>query len=439
MDVAATSLDANMYIAAGIMLAAYVLIFSEVLHRASAAIIGAVVMIGVGMARGFYSEEAALAAIDANTIFLLLGMMLVVAMLRPTGAFEYAAVRLTKLAGGRPILLMVYLGLAVSVISMFLDNVTTIIMFAPLTVLITRILKLNPMPYLVAEAMLSNIGGAATLVGDPPNIMIGSAGGLSFNDFLLHMGWPIAIVWVCAMGLLMFLFRRQLTSDRVVKPIDLDEGRAIRDMPALKRILVALGLIIVLFFTHHRLHMYPAFAAFVGLALALALLRPSPDKLFGELNWSVLVFFTGLFIIVGGVEGSGLLDLVGYKLAGLAKAPGELLSAALLLMWISAALSAVVDNIPFTVAMIPIIGGLETQGVNITPLWWALAFGVALGGNGTHIAATANIIVVTELENCGIPGARVTPRNWLRFGLPVTFLSLVVASLLYATFFDFFL
>ncbi len=165
-----------MYIAAGILLAAYALIFSEVLHRANAAIIGAVVMIGVGMARGFYSQEAALRSIDANTILLLLAMMLVVAMLRPTGAFEYAAVRLTKLAGGRPILLMVYLGLAVSVISMFLDNVTTIIMFAPLTVLITRILKLNPMPYLVAEAMLSNIGGAATLVGDPPNIMIGSAG-----------------------------------------------------------------------------------------------------------------------------------------------------------------------------------------------------------------------------------------------------------------------
>ena len=438
MDVATTSLDANMYIAAGILLAAYALIFSEVLHRASAAIIGAVVMIGVGMARGFYSEEAALAAIDANTIFLLLGMMLVVAMLRPTGAFEYAAIRLTKLAGGRPMLLMVYLGFAVSVISMFLDNVTTIIMFAPLTVLITRILKLNPMPYLVGEAMLSNIGGAATLVGDPPNIMIGSAGGLSFNQFLIHMGWPIALIWTVATGLLLLLFRKELASDRVVKPIDLDEGRAIRDMPALKRILGALGVIIVLFFTHHQLHMYPAFAAFIGLALALALLRPSPDKLFGQVNWSVLVFFAGLFIIVGGVEGSGLLDLVGQRLAGLAQDSGKPLIAALLLMWVAAALSAVVDNIPFTVAMIPIIGGLESKGVNITPLWWALAFGVALGGNGTHIAATANIIVVTESENCGIPGARITPSTWLRFGLPVTFVSLVVASVLYAVFFDFF-
>ena len=427
-----------MYIAAGILLAAYVLIFSEVLHRTSAAIVGAVVMTGVGMARGFYSQEAALKSVDANTILLLLGMMLVVAMLRPTGAFEYAAIRLTKLSGGKPMLLMIYLGLTVSVISMFLDNVTTIIMFAPLTVLITRILKLNPMPYLIAEAMLSNIGGTATLVGDPPNIMIGSAGGLSFNDFLIHMGWPIAIVWIGTIGLLLILFRKDLSSDQVREPVDLDEGQAIKNPQALKRVLLALGLIIALFFTHHRLHMYPAFAAFIGLALALVLLRPPPDKLFGEVNWSVLVFFAGLFIIVGGVEGSGLLDLVGYKLAGLAKEPGQQLVAALALMWISAALSAVVDNIPFTVAMIPIIGGLESQGVNITPLWWALALGVGLGGNGTHIAATANIIVVTESENCGIPGARITPKAWMRIGLPATFLSLTLASILYAAFFELF-
>lgn len=439
MDIAPTSLDANMYIAAGILLAAYALIFSEVLHRASAAIIGAVVMVGVGMARGFYSQEEALHSVDANTILLLLAMMLVVAMLRPTGAFEYAAIRLTKLAGGRPVLLMVYLGFAVSVISMFLDNVTTIIMFAPLTVLITRMLKLNPMPYLVAEAMLSNIGGTATLVGDPPNIMIGSAGGLSFNDFLVHVGWPIAIIWVGTTGLLLLLFRKDLSGTPLRKPVDLDESQAITDMPALKRILVALALIIGLFFVHHRLHMYPAFAAFVGFALALVLLRPSIDDLLREVHWSVLVFFAGLFIIVGGVEASGLLDLVGYELASLSKNSEEPLIAALVLMWMSAGLSAVVDNIPFTVAMIPIILGLETQGVNITPLWWALSLGVGLGGNGTHIAATANIIVVSESESCGIEGARITPRGWLRTGIPATLLSLTMASLIYTAFFELFL
>lgn len=439
MEVAPTALDANMYIAAGILIAAYVLIFSEVLHRASAAIIGAVVMVAVGTARGFYSQEEALLSVDANTILLLLGMMLVVAMLRPTGAFEYAAIRLTKLADGRPVLLMVYLSLAVSIISMFLDNVTTIIMFAPLTVLITRILGLNPMPYLIAEAMLSNIGGTATLVGDPPNIMIGSAAGLSFNDFLVHVGWPIAIVWVVTTGLLLWVFRKELVGSGIQKRVDLDESQAIKDMPALKRILAALGVIIGLFFVHHRLHMYPAFAAFIGFAIALLLLRPSLDDLFSEVHWSVLAFFAGLFMIVGGVEGSGLLDLVGYELASLARNSNEPLIAALVLMWISAALSAVVDNIPFTVAMIPIILGLESQGVNITPLWWALALGVGLGGNGTHIAATANIIVVSESETCGIPNARITPKIWLRAGMPAMLLSLTAASVIYATFFELFL
>jgi Na+/H+ antiporter NhaD/arsenite permease-like protein len=428
-----------MLIAAAILVAAYILIFSEVMHRASAAIVGAVVMVAVGTPLGFYSQEAAVRAIDGNTMFLLLAMMLVVAMLRPTGAFEYAAIRLTKLAGGRPMPLMIYLCIAVSVISMFLDNVTTIIIFAPLTVLVTRMLTLNPMPFLIAEAMLSNVGGTATLVGDPPNIMIGSAGGLTFNQFLTHMLPPIVFVWIGAMGLVLLLFRSDLQPVQARRIVDLDETQAIKDKPALVRITIALALIIALFFTHHLLHMYPAFAAFVGLAVALILLRPSIDDLFEEVDWSVLAFFAGLFIIVGGVQGSGLLDLVGHKLAGLAKDPEQFMFAALALMWISAALSAVIDNIPFTVAMIPIILGLESQGVNITPLWWALALGVGLGGNGTHVAATANIIVVTESENSGFPAARITPATWARIGVPTTLLTLAVASVFYVTFFELFL
>lgn len=439
MDTVPAALTANMVIAAAILVAAYILIFSEVMHRASAAIVGAVVMVAVGTPLGFYSQEAAVRAIDGNTMFLLLAMMLVVAMLRPTGAFEYAAIRLTKLAGGRPMPLMVYLCIAVSIISMFLDNVTTIIIFAPLTVLVTRMLTLNPMPFLIAEAMLSNVGGTATLVGDPPNIMIGSAGGLTFNQFLTHMLPPIVFVWIGAMGLVLLLFRSDLQPVQARRIVDLDETQAIKDKPALVRITIALALIIGLFFTHHLLHMYPAFAAFVGLAVALILLRPSIDDLFEEVDWSVLAFFAGLFIIVGGVQGSGLLDLVGRQLAGLAKDPEQFMFAALALMWMSAALSAVIDNIPFTVAMIPIILGLESQGVNITPLWWALALGVGLGGNGTHVAATANIIVVTESENSGFPAARITPATWVRIGVPTTLLTLTVASVFYVTFFELFL
>lgn len=438
MEVAPPTLNQDMLIAAGILVGAYVLIFSEVMHRTNAAIIGATIMSLVGMFVGFYSQEEAIQAIDANTVMLLTAMMMIVAMLRPTGGFEYVAIRIAKLARGNTRLLLIYLSLAVSVISMFLDNVTTVIIFAPLTVLITRMLNLNPLPYLMAEAMLSNIGGAATLVGDPPNLMIGSAANISFTRFLIHMGPPVLVAWLCTTALILVLFRKDMGRIDSGK-VDLDETRAIKDAAALRRALFALAVVIVLFFIHHHLHMYPAHVAFVGVAIALVLLQPEPTAIFGEVNWSVLMFFVGLFIIVGGVEGSGLLHLAGYHLAQIAREPGMLLITSLLLMWVAALLSAVVDNIPFTVAMIPIIVGLDTQGVNVTPLWWSLAIGVGLGGNGTHIGATANVIVVAESENSGHPEARITPAIWLRRGLPTMLLSLAVATLVYGLAFPYFL
>ncbi len=421
-----------------ILVATYIFIFREIIHRTSAAILGSVIMIGVGMAMGFYSQEEALAAIDANTILLLAAMMMFVALLRPTGAFDYSAVWIAHLSQGDPRRLLLYLSLAVSLISMILDNVTTVIVFAPLTVLICRLLKLNPMPFLIAEAMLSNVGGAATLVGDPPNIMIGSAGGIDFSSFLIHMGPPVVGVWLGTVGLLLFLFRRELKPGGI-PVLDLDLGQAIQNPVQLRRTLFALAVILILFFTHHHLHIYPAFAAFIGLALALALLQPEPNNLFKAVNWSVLIFFSGLFIIVGGVKASGLLDLLGQELGVLAREPGMLLITCLALMWMSAVLSAIVDNIPFTVTMIPIILGLESQGVNIAPLWWALALGVGLGGNATHIGATANLIAVAESERCGIPNARISPATWLRHGIPATLASLTIATLLFSTFFDYFL
>ncbi|NWF38912.1 ArsB/NhaD family transporter [Mariprofundus sp. NF] len=433
----ATELTFDMYIALAVMLGAYVLIFSEVLHRTSAAIIGAVVMIGVGTAVGFYSQDMAIQAIDGNTILLLTAMMMVVAMLRPTGAFEYVAVILSKASRGDSRLLLIYLSLAVSIISMFLDNVTTVIIFAPITVLIARILEVNPLPFLMAEAMLSNIGGAATLVGDPPNIMIGTAGGIDFTRFIVHMGPTILLVWFCTVLLILFLFRKHLP--KVDRPVDLDESKAIHDSAGLKRSLFALAVIIGLFFVHHILGIYPAYAAFVGLCIVLLLEHPEPGALFGQVNWSVLAFFVGLFIIVGGVEKSGLLHWVGLQLVDIARNPEGLLITGLAVMWCAALLSAIVDNIPFTVTIIPIVLGLESMGINITPLWWALAIGVGLGGNGTHIGATANLIAIAESERCGIRGAAITPMAWMKVGIPTMFFSLIVASLVYSLFFSTFL
>lgn len=414
--------------ALAILVVAYALIFTEVIHRAYAALLGAVAMIMLGGWLGYYSQEAALASIDGNTMFLLMAMMLLVAMLRPTGAFEYLGIRLAKLAAGDPRRLLFYLCAAVSVLSMFLDNVTTVIIFAPLTVLVTRILNLNPAPFLIAEAMMSNIGGAATLVGDPPNIMIGSAGGIDFVRFLVHMGPMILPVWLVVMVLLLFLFRRELRPVDAAAVVDLDENKAIHDPRALKRMVAVLSGVVVLFFVHHTLHWYPAFVSLIGLAIALVWLRPDPEKLMTKVEWSVLLFFGALFVLVGGVEASGLLHLVGAQLAAYAREPGHLLATALLLMWVAAILSALVDNIPFTVTMIPIVAALEQQGVNVTPLWWALALGVGLGGNGTHIGATANVICIAEAERAQMPEARITPARWLRAGLPAMLASLGVAS-----------
>lgn len=424
---------AHMLIAAAILVATYALIFTERMHRTSAALLGAVIMVAVGHAMGFYTQEQAVASVDGNTMLLLLGMMLLVALLRPTGGFEYLAIRLAKLSAASPRRLFVYLSLAVSVLSMFLDNVTTVIIFAPLTVLITRMLALNPAPYLMAEAMLSNIGGVSTLVGDPPNIMIGSAAGLDFNAFLVHMLPAVLPVWIVVVVLLLFLFRNELKfTHGDGHLLDLDETKAITDPQVLRRVLWAMAVVLGLFFIHHHIGFYPSFAAFIGLVIAVALVRPDPEHLLKQAEWPVLLFFASLFVLVGGVDSSGLLDLIGEELIHLARDPSQLLLAALVLMWVAAILSAIVDNIPFTVTMIPIVAGLQTQGLAVEPLWWALAIGVGLGGNGTHIGATANIICVAEAERSGLPAARIDPIRWLKVGVPATLGSLVVASLVFA-------
>lgn len=431
------SSTASMWTAGLILVAAYALIFSEVIHRTLAGVIGAVAMVMAGTASGFYTQSEAVKAIDANTMFLLTGMMTLVVLLRPTGGFEYLAIRMAKLSRGSPKRLLVYISTAVTVISLFLDNVTTVLVFAPLTVVITRMLGLNPIPYLMAEALLSDTGGVATLVGDPPNVMIGSAAGIDFNQFLFHMGPVILVAWVLTVFLMLYLFRSWL-SDPISEVLDLDETKAIKDHKALVAILISMGVVIGLFFVHHHFDLFPGYVAWIGVAVAFLLVRPDPDKFLAEIDWPVLLFFAGLFIIVGGVEASGLLDLVGEELATIARDPDKLLMTALILMWVSGLLSAAVDNIPFTVTMIPIISHLETQGVDVMPLWWALALGVGLGGNGTHIGSTANVICVAEAERAGDPECRISPLLWLKKGTPVMIATLVVASILLTIFFDYF-
>jgi len=394
-------------------------------------------MILAGMIGGFYSQVEAVAASDANTMFLLTGMMTLVVLLKPTGGFEYLAIRMAKLSRGSQRRLLIYLSTVVTVISLFLDNVTTVLVFAPLTVVIARMLGINPVPYLMAEALLSDTGGVATLVGDPPNVMIGSAAGIDFNRFLFHLGPIVFTAWVVTLLLSLVLFRTELKR-KIVGILDLDETKALKDPKGLRAVSISIGIVILLFFIHHYFHLFPGYVAWIGVAVALALVRPDPDTLLRGLDWAVLAFFAGLFIIVGGVEGSGLLNLLGQQLTSIARDPDKLLITALVIMWVSAFLSAVVDNIPFTVTMIPIISHLETQGVDVMPLWWALALGVGFGGNGTHIGSTANVICVAEAERSGGPEYRITPLYWLKKGTPVMLSTLIVASLLLVVFFDYY-
>jgi Na+/H+ antiporter NhaD/arsenite permease-like protein len=437
METVSGIISPDMWIAGSVLVVAYVLIFSEVIHRTLAGVIGAVVMILAGMAGGFYSQADAIAAIDANTMSLLTGMMTLVVLLKPTGAFEYLAIRLAKLSRGSPRRLLIYISTVVTIISMFLDNVTTVLVFAPLTVVIARLMGINPIPTLMAEALLSDTGGVATLVGDPPNVMIGSAAGIDFNRFLFHMGPIIFVSWVVTVLLLLTLFRTEL-AQKIDGLLDLDESKVLKDPKGLIAVSISIGIVILLFFIHHHFHLFPGFVAWIGVAVALALVRPDPEELFKGLDWSVLLFFTGLFVIVGGVESSGLLDLLGLKLADIAKDPEKLMTTALVIMWVSAFMSAVVDNIPFTVTMIPIIAHLNTQGVDVMPLWWALALGVGLGGNGSHIGSTANVICVAEAERTGIPEYRITPWYWLQKGTPVMLSTLVISTVLLVVFFDYY-
>jgi Na+/H+ antiporter NhaD/arsenite permease-like protein len=409
-----------------------VLIFSEKLHRSITAIAGAVFIVALGKLLGFYSEEAALEAIDFNTLGLLLGMMILVAMLEPTGFFQYVSVWAARASKGKPVRLFILLGTVTTILSMFLDNVTTVVLIAPVTILICEILGISPLPYLIAEALLSNTGGVATLVGDPPNVLIGSAAGLSFTDFLIYSLPIVVVVWISALLLLRFLFRDDLAKqpDNAQAVMSLNPAESLDDPKTARKVLIVLGIAILLFFVHHTFHISPSFIAAGAAAVALIWVQPDIQETFKKVEWSVLIFFSSLFVMVGGLEASGVLEAIVGLLEGLSGIPPLWFGVSLI--WIVAILSAVVDNVPITIALIPVIHGLGAAGMDITPLWWALAFGAGFGGNGTIIGSTANIIVASLSEKTRTP---ITSAIWNRRGLPVMLVTCAIASVLYIIFY----
>ncbi len=404
------------------------LIFSEKLNRTIASLGGAMVMSALGIILGFYSEEQVLASIDFNTIGLLLGMMGIVAILEPTGFFQYLAALVGKRSGGKPFRLLVLLSAITTVVSMFLDNVTTVVLIAPITILLCEIVGLSPQPYLMAEAILSNTGGVATLIGDPPNILIGSASGFTFVDFLTHSLPIVVVVWFVALFMLRYLFRKELaqTPKNLDALEELEPKSAFKDPKTAKKVIWVIGFAVAFFLIEEVFDISPAMVALAAATAALIWVRPSIQETLKRIQWDVLIFFAALFVVIGGLEAAGILQSLAGVIAHIKGVNPMLLGLALL--WLIAILSAVVDNVPITIALIPVVQGLGDAGLAIAPLWWALVFGAGFGGNATIIGSTANIVVASISERTHKP---ITPAIWNKKGLPIMLGTCIVASILY--------
>ncbi|WP_397334466.1 ArsB/NhaD family transporter [Nonomuraea sp. 3-1Str] len=415
------------WLALAVFLGAYTLIATEKVHRVAAALGGAGIMLVIhATAAGpaFFSEST---GIDWNVVFLLLGMMIIVGVLKRTGVFEYLAIWAAKRARGRPYRLMVLLVVITASASALLDNVTTVLLVAPVTFLVCERLALPVAPFLIAEAMASNIGGTATLVGDPPNIIIASRAGLTFNDFLVHLA-PLVVVLVAAFALLCrVLFRRAFRYDpaRAAEIMALNEREAIADRRLLWQSLVVLGLVMAAFVLHPVLHYEPSIVALLGAGVLVALTEVTTEEALAEVEWPTLVFFAGLFVMVGALVHTGVIGEVARAAAGAAE--GRPAATTMALLWGSAGLSAIVDNIPYVATMSPIVEQLvqasgDHQG---QVLWWALALGADLGGNATAVGAAANVVVIGIAARNGTP---ISFWGFTRYGLVVMVVTVALAT-----------
>ena len=445
-------MDQGMLVSGIILAASFILIFTETLHgfhRVKVAMAGAAVMLVVGQSYGFYSPEAAFEAVDWNVVFLLGAMMAVVSIMINTGGFEVLAGNIGKIAKGRQYLLLALLGTAVTVISLLLDNVTTVVIFGPLIVLICQKMKVSAIPYLMAAALLSDTGGVATLVGDPPNLMIGSAFDIAFMPFAYKMFPIVFVAWIATLYFMKFLFKEELA---VVPEGKFEETIPYKDKTLWNKSLSILGLMVILFVIHNTIHWEPWMVAGTGLILLTILAKEIEfEDVMKNMTHEIplLMFFVALFMLVGGVEGSKFLEYLGQYIVPFIVDPesGEVIQenfmmTCIALMWVAAIMSAAIDNIPFTAAMIPIIASLEAVGVNIAALCWCLTIGVGMGGNGTHIGSTANVYIVTVSEKLakttGNPDMAITPLKWAKKGLPVMLLTLVICTIIMYLFFDYY-
>lgn len=403
----------------------YVALTTEVVNKTAAALLGAVLMVILGI----IGQERAYEHIDWNVIFLLIGMMIIMNITKRTGLFQYVAIKVAKFARGEPLSILVLLSLITALFSAFLDNVTTVLIIIPITILIAVELGITPVPFVVTLAIASNIGGTATLIGDPPNIMIGSAAGLSFLDFIVNLTPVILMILVvfCAMVALFFRKQLQVSNERKARIMAFDETKAIEDRPLLIKSLIVLAAVVVAFLFHGVLRLEPSTIALGGAVTLLVISGEKEiDHIFAEIEWSTVFFFIGLFMVVGTLVDQGIMSTVSSWLIRITS--GHLRSTQFLILWVSGILSAVVDNIPFVATMIPLIQDMGDQlgHLAVEPLWWALSMGACLGGNGTLIGASANVVSAGLSAKSGHP---VTFWDFTKYGAIFMLMSLVVCSL----------
>lgn len=416
-------------IAALIVLVILALIFTERLDHTIAAMAGAALMMVAGKLLGFYGEQEALAAVEFDALALLLGMMILVSILEPTGFFQYMAVMAGRFSKGDPWRLMLLLGVGTALLSFILNNVTTVVIVGPITILITELLGISPVPILMAQAILSDTAGVGTSVGDPASVLVAAASGYTFIDFLTH-ALPIVSV-ACVVTLVMFrvLFSEELSqrpsNPAVVGSLSVEE--VLQDTRTVVKVLVVLAGVVVLFLLQRPLGLSSGLIALAAASIGMVWVQPNVRDVLQRVDWPVLVFFIGFFVMVAGLEAAGAFEYITVALAPLGRENPIILGIAII--WVVAALSALVDNVPVTIAMISLLRGLSTAGVDVSPLWWAVVFGAGFGGNATTIGSSANIVVVSLSRRTRTP---ITPKLWSRRGLPVAFATCLVGSVLFA-------
>jgi len=418
---------ANSIVAGIIFLSTFYFIISGKLNRSVASFIGALVMIVAGIFMGFYSQEEAFRMVDFNMMGLLIGMMVIVSICKKTGFFSYIAIKTAKASKGSPLRLMIMMGFITAFLSMILDNVTTIILIIPITILICDIMGISPLPIILSEIVMSNIGGVGTLIGDPPNMMIASAANFSFNDFLIHL-FPIVLVSM-AIGLLVlaFIFRKDvLKKSKDFRPISsINEKAAIRDVAGFRKVIFSLVVVFTLFIVQKKFGFHHSFIALIGAGIALLLVKPNIEEVMKDIEWPILIFFGSLFVLVGGLERTGILDVLAERVVALASINFNL--AKISVLWLSAISASLVDRIPFTTAMIPIIKHAGEIGINVDSLWWVLALGVGFGGNGTPIGSIVGVVGLSMSEKTNAP---IDFKLWLKTATLVMLATVMFVSFL---------